>query len=157
SKMYFGDTKRNESVFDYKAWQEFGLDLDHRASTAKSCGLCRPSYGTLTENVQPDGLGGADNGFGSSLLPVLMTFIPANYDAGADSWLLPADAGAFLIRIDNLGDSPNVVSVAGSFFHAAPLGSPPKWDGTDAWSVTSDSLLDPSDPNGAKVTFKDGY
>jgi hypothetical protein len=93
---------------------------------------------------------GIDDAFGASLTPVLDTFPSSKNFAAHVTSSIAAGGATDLLVLDPGDDSAR----SGAFYNAAPLGYPPRWDGTDVWSVDVASLDDQGNP---MLAFPAGY
>jgi hypothetical protein len=116
--------------------------------------LCKTTAGGTKSQVYEDGKDGIDNSFGKNLAPLLDQL--ASAQASLDASL---EEGTFTIMVDiaALGTAPNYLDLTAKLYAGADLGSPPKWDGSDAWPVVPELLTDSTDITSAKVQFKTSY
>jgi len=135
-------------------WKTIGYDLDNRVSTKASTDLCKTNAGGTKSQVYEDGKDGIDNSFGKNLAPLLDQL--ASAQASLDTSL---EEGTFTIMVDiaALGTAPDYLDLTAKLYAGDDLGSPPLWDGTDAWPVVPELLDDPTDISSAKVQFKTSY
>jgi hypothetical protein len=132
-------------------WKTVGFDIDGLVSTAQSTNLCKPNSTTDTTIPYPDGNMGIDNSFGKNLLPTILTLDP--------TWVTDVNGslqqGAFNVLLKMFclpptGDAPTMTT---KLFVADPLGTMPKFDGTDQWPVAPELLNDAKDPNSSMIVF----
>jgi hypothetical protein len=154
SKIFLGDTDRqgNKSA---SAWKAFGFDIDGKISTEASTDLCKPHAGGKKSSVYPDGNNGIDNGFGKNMVPIL-TGISADF-SGESQQAIATGQFTLLVDLGGLGTAADYNPLVSRVYRGGELGAPPKFDGTDAWPVRSDSLLNPSDVGSAKITLSSSY
>ena len=137
------------------SFAKLGYDLDGRLSTEASTDLCRPRRGALPVDVYVDGERGIDNAFGRAVLPILTAAAPtaqAQLNAG-----LAAGQMTLLFAIDALGSGASYRPLTARAYAGSSLGAPPKLDGSDRWPIAPESLLDPGDPQSARVRFDQSY
>src|SRR5439155_8987131 len=141
------------------AWKTIGFDRDGRDTTADdskgSVGTCARVSGAATGTLI-DGCGGIDNAFGEHLMQTVRSFEPSL----ESETNLGASMGEenFLLRIEGVDDGDNS-NAPGAFYRTAPLANSqsPPFDGTDQWSIVSDSLVDCGSLDQPIVRFPDGY
>jgi hypothetical protein len=158
-KIYLGDTSR-QGQFSANAWEAYGYNLDGKISTSSSTDLCKPSYNAPTSAVYPDGTEGIDNSFGKNILPIILGI------ASDASTKINQDIsnGGFTLLLDfqKLGAGTNYNALDTLFYTGAPLVDAsgarltPKWDGTDAWPLSS-ALLKNGNASTPLVTFPGAY
>ncbi|MRG90595.1 hypothetical protein [Polyangium spumosum] len=155
SQIFLGDTKRDGTPDPTGAWREFGYDLDGRASTKASVGLCKPRAGGAPASVYPDGDEGRDNSFGKNILP---TIISLSSDISVQANEAIAN-GEFTIMLDmpTLGTASDCNNLSTKLYGGADLGMAPKWDGTDQWPLIPELLNNTMDPTSAKIVFPKSY
>jgi len=155
SQLFLGDTTRDGTPDPTGGWKAYGYDLDGRASTKTSVGLCKPRAGGSPAAVYPDGDEGRDNSFGKNILPVILGL---SSDISDQANQAIAD-GEFTIMLDmsTLGTAADCNKLATKLYGGANLGAPPKWDGTDMWPLIPELLTDPTDPASAKILFPESY
>ncbi|MDC3957918.1 hypothetical protein [Polyangium jinanense] len=155
SQIFLGDTKRDGTPDPTGGWKAFGYDLDGRASTKASVGLCKPRAGGSPAVVYPDGDEGRDNSFGKNILPVILG-LASDISAQANEAIAN---GEFTIMLDmaTLGTSSDCNSLTSKLYGGADLGAPPKWDGTDQWPLIPELLSNEMDPTSAKIVFPKSY
>jgi hypothetical protein len=150
NKLFLGDTDRNGTPSS-AAWKMYGLNLDGKVSTKADKDLCKPPKGGAPSSTYPDGDDGIDNAFGKLIMPIVggLTSYPTA------STQATIDEGRFTIMLafDKLGSDKDYNPLLTRLYNGAPLGTPPAWDGTDAWPLVSEQLNDPTDPSSAKVQF----
>jgi hypothetical protein len=155
SRWYFGDTNRDGSANKTDGWKQYGYDLDGELSTPGSTDLCKPLGNANPKNVYPDGDDGIDNSFGKNLLPMFLGLDPKSSTQANDA--LQAGKPRMLIQIDKIGASADYNPLASRIYQGADLGAAPKYDGTDAWPVMPESLVDPADVTTAKLSLPAAY
>jgi hypothetical protein len=151
-KLYVGDTDRSGTP-SQSAWRSFGYDIDGRAATADTPGLCVLNDGA-SKSTHIDGECGIDNSFGANILPLVLTTWP-DFAAKIEASVA---AGGFtdLIVLDASALTTSGALAPATFVNGATLGHAPAWDGSDAWPLDSASFVDAGAP-GARVTFARGY
>jgi hypothetical protein len=141
---------------DTSAWMQYGYDLDGRntskSDSATSKESCMRVAGSAT-GVLTDGYGGIDNNFGSQIMPLIKAFKTdaeeyTNQGIQDGSWTL-------LLRLDNVGPDDNA-SVPGAVYVGHSLGGTPKFDGTDHWTVATETTLDGTIDK-PRIAFPGGY
>ncbi|MDI3291552.1 hypothetical protein [Polyangium sp. 15x6] len=155
SELFLGDVDRDGTPNTKDGWKAFGYDLDGRASTKESVGLCKPRAGGSPAVVYPDGTDGRDNSFGKNILPTILT-LSMDLSTQANEAITN---GEFTIMLDmsSLGTSADCNSLPAKLYGGADLGAAPKWDGTDQWPLIPELLNDPADPASAKILFPKSY
>ncbi|HVK63288.1 MAG TPA: hypothetical protein VM694_02370 [Polyangium sp.] len=155
SQIFLGDTKRDGTPDPTGGWKFYGYDLDGRASTKSSVGLCKPRAGGSPAAVYPDGEEGRDNSFGKNILPVILG-LSSDLSTQANEAI---SDGEFTIMLDmsTLGTSSDCNGLAAKLYGGADLGAPPKWDGTDQWPLLPELLNNDMDPTSAKIVFPKSY
>jgi hypothetical protein len=155
SQLFLGDTKRDGTPDPTGGWKLYGYDLDGRASTKESVGLCKPRAGGSPAAVYPDGMEGRDNSFGKNILPVILG-LSSDISTQANQAITD---GEFTIMLDmsTLGTSADCNSMTTKLYGGANLGAPPKFDGTDMWPLIPELLNDTMDPASAKIVFAKSY
>jgi hypothetical protein len=158
-KIYLGDTSRQGQP-STSAWKDFGYNLDGKISTSSSTDLCKTSLNASTSAVYPDGTDGIDNSFGKNILPIIEGI------ASDASTRINSDisAGGFTLLLDfqKLGTGTNYNPLDTLFYGGTPLVDAsgarvtPKWDGTDAWPLSS-ALLKDGNAGSPLVTFPAAY
>lgn len=127
------------------AWREWGFDIDHVCTGATesltNVGTCRRVDGA-TQDVLVDGDGCRDNNFGAQIVRLIRVY---NDDFEAQSTTaLIGGSGSWILRLDDLDTGADDAFTPGRLYRAAPLPkgtAPPKFDGTDVRSATSDSVI----------------
>jgi len=153
-RLFLGDTDRNGAK-SASAWKEFGFDIDGKVSTEASTDLCKPRAGGNKSSVYPDGNNGIDNSFGKNLLPIF-TGIAADFSTQVNESIA---SGRFTIVFDvtTMGASSDYNPLLSRLYMGGDYGIPPKFDGTDAWPLRSESFSSPPDLSSAKVQFPASY
>jgi len=154
SKLFLGDTDR-QGAKSASAWKQFGFDIDGKISTEASTDLCAPAQGGKKSSVYPDGDSGIDNSFGKNLLPIL-SGVSADYSTQVNESI---SGGHFTILLDiaQLGAATDYNPLSTRAYRGGELGLAPKFDGSDAWPVRADSLLNPGDLASAKLQMPSSY
>jgi hypothetical protein len=147
----FALSKLDFGAADPSAWKTIGFNLDNLVSTSMSTNLCQPNMTTDTTIPYPDGNMGIDNSFGKNLVPIIIGRDPTWQDDVNGS----LQQGAFnvllkLYCLPATGDAPSLTT---KLFVASPLGTTPKFDGTDVWPVAPEFLTNPMDPQSSMVVF----
>jgi hypothetical protein len=170
-QLFLGDTDPNTGQLDSNAWRHIGYNLDGLISTKYGTNHCKPVEGATPSSVKTDGDNGIDNSFGENLVPILgsLTFNPS----ATVSQSLQDGSFTLLFRLDKLEDpafAPDQTSIAAGYYDGAPFDalvycpsnpslpncSPPKFDGTDQWPVTFESVNN-GDINGPKLMLPASY
>jgi len=154
--IQLGDTDRAGATSG-TAWKKYGYDVDGLVSTDKSTDHCKLKSGAPNK-VKLDGDEGIDNSFGANILPIITTAAPDAAKSINDS----LNKGTFTVIIEAKGFNAEAeqtnTGLSGQLFAGAELATPPKWDGTDEWSVLPALLADGSSvAGGSKVKFGDAY
>jgi hypothetical protein len=136
-------------------WKQYGFDIDGFVSTAASTNLCKPVMGATAQNVYPDGNAGIDNSFGKLLLPIILSVM--SNESQTLNQAIKNGSFTLMFSMVNLGTGATQSPLLTRFYNGAPLGSAPKFDGTDAWPVTNDSVTNPNDITTAVVQFPMSY
>lgn len=132
-------------------WKSVGFNLDGIDTTTTFTNLCQPNDGAMASMVFPDGNQGIDNSFGENLLPTLLGVDP--------TWVSDINTGItngtfnVLLEVDCLPQAGDAPVLTTKFFGATPLGSMPKFDGTDKWPVEPELLTNPKDPESSSIVF----
>jgi hypothetical protein len=155
SKLYMGDTDRDGTPDAANGWKQYGFDIDGKISTATSTDLCKPVDDAAPTNVYPDGYGGIDNAFGKNTLPMLLG-VDSLYSSEQNDQILEGKS-TMLLDLENLGGGTVYDPLVSRIYTGGDLGSPPLFDGSDAWPVDPSSLTDPADITSAKVTITNSY
>jgi len=152
TELFIGDTDR-DGTLDPEAWRELGYDLDGRLSGASDGNQCARLEGA-DPGVTEDGAGGIDNSFGRNLLTVIRLIDPR----GSENIAGQIEAGRFsyLFRFDNLGTGPVQTDVDAALYLATARDDPPLFDGTDAWPVDFDSVID-GDVESPRIVFPTSF
>src|ERR1041385_5279840 len=153
-----GDAPKTASGDDPKHYLDIGFDLDKQCTTATNltAGTCKlPPYGLGIV----DGKGGVDNSLGKLIQTVrdlITDFTSHHY-----SEELQAGKSNVMLHMTGWNGEPNDDQVTLSTLVAAPFdsftkdGKVPKWDGTDAWPIASDTVNGTVDK--AKFTDTSAY
>ncbi len=154
--IQLGDTDRGGAA-SATAWKKYGYDVDGLVSTDKSTDHCKLKAGAPNK-VKLDGDEGIDNSFGANILPIITTAAPDAAKSINDS----LNSGTFTVIIEAKGLNGEAeqtnTGLTGQLFAGGQLATPPKWDGTDEWSVLPALLADGSSvAGGSKVKFADAY
>lgn len=153
-KMYFGDTDRHD-VAGATAWKQYGFDVDGKISDATSTDVCTLTAGAAS-TTQTDGASGTDNSFGENVLPLVLSVAGPDFAKRNGERLASGGAPTILFVIDKLGSGASYSPLPGRVLVGAPFGSPPAWDGTDAWPIDASSL-NGGDVGTPKLVFNGGY
>jgi len=138
NKLFLGDTDR-KGKSDLNAWKSYGYNLDGYRTTSPSTKLCRPR-GYAPPTIHDDGDDGIDNAFGQHVLPAVTAIFSKPTSAFTDAI---ADGGYTLILLlRDLGTGANYSGISAVAYRGAPLGTAPKWDGTQEWPIRYESLVD---------------
>jgi hypothetical protein len=153
--FFFGVTNPDGAPNLTGGWKNYGIDLDHRASTASSGDLCIPSSGAPAKNVYPDGPEGIDNSWGKNILSIQNAIDSAFEQNQNDA--IAEGGGSLLLSIGGLGSQQSYNPLDACAYQGAALKSPPKFDGTDTWPVAAASLSNPADITSCKGHFPSSY
>jgi hypothetical protein len=154
-RLLLGDTNPDGTPNAASGWKQYGYDLDGQVSTANSVGLCKPQLNAAPKNVYPDGYGGIDNSFGKNILPILLG-LSSDFSTQVND-AIASGKRTILLDLENLGAGAGYNPLLSRFYDGAPLGSPPKWNGLDAWPVAYESLAAPPSLASAKVQAPQTY
>lgn len=155
SKLMMGDTKPDGTPDKANGWKNYGYDIDGDISTATSTNLCKPRNNAPPKNVYPDANLGADNSYGRNILPIMLG-IQADGPQQTNTAIAEGQwTGMF--SVDKLGAGAIYNPLVVKYYQGAALQTPPKFDGTDAWPVTVESLTDPNNIATAKSEFSAAY
>ncbi len=146
-----------------EAWQAYGYDLDGVITHGSFDGHCEPAFDADPSVAHEDGLGGVDNAFGKTLLPLLRGV--SNERQGSDGELeqaLNATLGAggtdgLLVHLRDLGDQPSYGSIS-AFGYGLRKSSEDQ-----PWAVSPESLSEPETEDfdqallSAELGFADSY
>jgi hypothetical protein len=151
-RVFLGDTDRDGTPNPQNGWKQYGMNLDGKVSDKASKDLCKPRGGASPAQAYPDGAGGIDNSFGRNILPIFLG-LTADLSAKQNAKIAAGD-GSFLLHLVGLAPQGDTCGLSAGFFRGSSLGSVPKFDGTDAWPVDPDLLVDPLDlSKGSKAVF----
>jgi len=153
NKLYVGDTDRN-GVPSQLAWKAYGLNLDGKVTDKTSTDVCTLAAGAA-RSTQTDGNGGIDNSWGENFLLILLTTAGQDFGPKVNQAIA---SGAFttMLKIDHLGTQPSYSPLAAALFGGGPMTMPPRFDGTDVWPVSSDTVNN-GDVTMPKVVFPASY
>jgi hypothetical protein len=133
------------------AWKTIGFDLDGIDSMSDCSQQCTiNSHGSASKECN-DGMNGIDNTFGEVIVP----FLKANNINIDDQANMAIQMGEFTIMLDFAGltadadQGPLVMKL----YNGGNLEGTPKFDGTDCWPVTPESLTNKTDITSAKASF----
>jgi hypothetical protein len=135
-RLFLGDTDWNGER-DWNAWKSYGHNLDGILSSKDGDNHCAIQVGAH-DSIKADGEGGIDNSFGGHVLPILAAFGAPTQETNA-----AIDAGDFtlLLKLSNLDARDTQSGVHASVFEGASLGATPTWDGSDAWPIAWESVV----------------
>ncbi len=152
--MFLGLSTR-AGVTDNNAWKSFGYNIDKLTSTESSKDVCTGDGAART-----DGDNGIDNAFGKKIAPSLTLAAPT-FEASLNAAI---KRGGFSIIFDIKGLSgdakQSATGLGGAVFGGGYFGDgkTPKFDGTDNWPISKDSLKDGATlASGSTVVFSDAY
>jgi hypothetical protein len=156
SRYFLGDTERDGTANPSHAWQQYGFDLDGQLSF--ECDgfdrMCSPRNNAPQRNLG-DGDDGIDNGFGKNVLPV---FKGVSYDFVDEANQTLATGGpTLLLDLEGLGAGADYAPLTARLYGGAALGGTPAYDGTDAWPVRPEQLMNPLDPGSARIQSGASY
>lgn len=139
NRFFLGDVDPDGTV-DPGAWKSIGFDLDGVNTSDPTAQTNCELFGIPPSDRQQllDGVGGIDNAFGQLLAA-----------KGASDWQTAlAASGTWTLLFQLMGNdgTDGEVGVPGAVYVGAPLGAPPKFDGSDVWPPTTDSA-----PSGSAV------
>jgi hypothetical protein len=153
SHLYIGDTDR-QSVASSSAWKQYGLDIDHKTTDRTSTDVCTLASGA-SKASQVDGVGGIDNAWGNSILPIILTTAGSDASARLNDAIARGDFTR-MIRLDKVGSLPSYSPLPGLMYAGTKTASPPTWNGNDMWPVDVTSL-NGGNVDTPKVVFTGGY
>ena len=121
-------------------WQRIGYDLDKLCTcTGDTAGSCKGPKKTLC-----DGYEGRDNALGEFLYQIRNVFKITEASSEQLSQKIETGTNTILIKISGYNGTPDDAAVEVTWYASADFDmtnpTPPKWDGTDTWSVLSTSL-----------------
>jgi hypothetical protein len=135
-KVQLGVTERMTGKWSSYAWSEYGENLDGRITTAEdsknSVNTCKRRPGSSTSVLADSDLG-VDNNFGAHVMAVWHS-LDSDVETKANQAIADGRV-TLLLRLDDVASESNDPSVPGAIYLTAPLPSPPRGDGTDAWPV----------------------
>ncbi|MFO0565254.1 MAG: hypothetical protein U0263_06305 [Polyangiaceae bacterium] len=135
-ELNFGDRTTGSGP----TWPTLGYDLDKLCT----CDLDKLGSCKAINKVVCDGIDGRDNGFGGFLFQMRDTFKVQELSSENVSAGIETGNNTVLIRVRGYNGSANDGVVEVSWFASDDFDfnnpNPPKWDGTDVWSVLSSSL-----------------
>jgi len=135
SRVYLGDESRQGGA-SVNAWRSFGENVDGKVSTPSSSDVCAPLPGA-SKSVHADGDNGIDNGWGSTVLPILAALTPSiSKDVNAR---IAQGSAPLLLRFDGFSGELDLPSFGLAILDPAPLAAA-KLDGTDRWPVYARSF-----------------
>lgn len=135
--LRLGDTLPNGTP-STTAWEQYGLNIDGKVSTADSVDLCKPAAGGKKSAVYPDGPGGIDNSFGKNILPI-MTSLASDFSAQVNDAI---NQGRHTVLLRIQGIPPGQTGTFPTQLYSAAMdGTIPSWQGADVWPIRSDCLL----------------
>ena len=151
SKVEMG-AKDAEGYYDKDGWRTIGFNLDHDVTPIQGPGTCDPPSKDQSYAFE-DGEDGIDNTFAQMMgyLFLLEEDSPSHSLLGA----LAAGGPSVLFDLRDLGASPAYSSIAASMYASGPLGAPPKYDGTDVFPVSYESV--DGSVEAPKVHFVESY
>ncbi|MCC6897523.1 MAG: hypothetical protein IT377_01035 [Polyangiaceae bacterium] len=122
-------------------WKHIGYDLDQLCTcTGDTAGSCKGPKKTVC-----DGIDGRDNALGEFLYQIRNVFKITQASSEQLSQKIETGTNTILVRIRGYNGTPNDAEVEVSWYASADFDEtnavPPKWDGTDEWSVLATSLL----------------
>jgi hypothetical protein len=139
TKIYLGDTDPDGTPDMADGWKHYGYNLDG-VPAGNLAAFCQPVTGATAATVHTEGINGIENAFGHLILPTILG-INANAPTTIDQDL---QGGLFtiLLSLDQLGMGNSYNPVPSHFAAGGPLGSTPRFDGTDVWPVVQGTDVD---------------
>ena len=152
-------------------WAKIGYNLDHLVTIDDASSDCKTTGGTPAaglEGVVTDSAGtqvfnGIDNVFGHFIAGVL-TQLDAKWATDLNQGLLDGTQ-TVLLDLGHVKDQQNYLGLSGAIYtgdalcalagDAGACGAP-RFDGTDQWPVTADSVIG-GDPNRPNIVFPGAY
>jgi hypothetical protein len=135
------------------AWKTIGFDLDGVDSVGDCSitGQCKIDPTGTAAKECTDGTNGIDNSFGHVIVPFLKGDT-INIDDQAN---MAIQAGQFTVILDfvNLAAGMDQGPLVLNLYNGGSLDGAPKFDGSDCWPVTPESLKTPGDITQAKASF----
>ncbi len=134
-----------------QAWKTIGFDLDQHDSMNDCSQQCTiNSHGSAAKECT-DGTNGIDNTFGEVIVP----FLNANTVNIDDQANMAIQMGEFTIMLDLAGLTPGADQgpLVMKLYNGGSLQGTPKFDGSDCWPVTPESLKNKTDISSAKASF----
>ncbi len=131
-------------------WKTTGVDIDCLNTTSSGTPLqCKRVAGAQAKMMQ-DGDQGRDNSFGLNIGGFICLLesggLAPNVEQGQNQTMLEGSGGGLLFTIENFGgmNDPRVTFTVylsrGVIDPSGDQAAPAKWDGTDVWSIDSDSV-----------------
>ncbi len=152
TELFIGDTDRDGAMAP-EAWREIGYDLDGLVFAAGDRNQCARVDGA-DPGVTEDGAGGIDNSFGRNLLTVIRLIDPRASESIAGQ--IEAGRFSYLFRFNNLGTGAVQTEVDAALYLATARDERPRFDGTDAWPVDVDSVVD-GDIESPRIVFPTSF
>lgn len=154
-RMYLGSlTTLGAETAD--AWKDWGLDIDSLCTSLSdskaNIGTCKRPADAQQDSLV-DGLRCRDNNFGHHVIG-LIKLSSSGFEQRLNDGLLDGD-NTWIVRIDDLDDGADDAYAPAKMYRSANK-SKPKWDGTEALEVLSDSVLGDSLET-ARVEFPNGF
>lgn len=155
SKILMGDTLPDGTPDKANGWKSYGYDIDGDISTPTSTNLCKPRKNASPSSVYPDGNLGADNSYGRNILPIMLGV--AADGPNQTNTAIANGRWTGMFSVDKLGAGATYNPLLVRYYQGSDLQTQPKFDGTDAWPVTAESLNDPNNVASAKSEFAAAY
>jgi hypothetical protein len=137
-QLYIGDTDWNGAPDKANGWKNFGYNIDGVAPS-NLAGFCKPVVGA-SNNVHVEGINGIENSFGHIILQILLG-LSSNVSSTINQGIA---AGNFtlLFTVDKLGAGSSYNPIPSRYDAGGKLGTPPSFNGTDAWPVIQGTTVD---------------
>ncbi len=153
---HFHFAHSNDALKVPGAWQDWGYDIDRLCTgdiDSKQPGTCIRAAAAAAETVK-DGKDCRDNNFGSQIITQLNSYND-KFENDTNTGLAEGTS-AWLLALDDLGDTVDDPYVPGRLYLASQSPTRPAWDGTDSRELLPSSVVG-GDIDKAVVTFPKGY
>jgi hypothetical protein len=161
--LYLGTVDPVTGQSDSSAWKRIGHDIDGECTTAgisksDTSVTCKKPAGAPSESLE-DGDDCRDNASGR-LLSTGIQLLSTNFEAQLQANMNTAETATYLLRLDDLDDTPDDPYVRGALYITVPrdptMTGAPKWNSEDEFivdlaSVETGSLPDAGDAGEAGV------
>jgi hypothetical protein len=143
-QVFLGETDRSGALSS-SAWKAYGRNVDGLVTTSASTDVCLLTAGSPVAN-QNDGDNGIDNGWGSTIMPIIQTAASLPTPSTTITSAIQTGAPTLLIVVSGLTDDPaeTATGLTGEIFLGASIqdAGAPAFDSSTDWPVLSTSLKD---------------